>query len=153
MMKTLIAYFSYSNNTKKLVTEVNRSFSYDVVRIERVKPYSDVYEECAYVDAKNEVQKHIHPQIKPLDVDFSDYDRILLFFPIWWYTFPMPVGTFLEGLKGYQGEVILFANSYSNDPQYMVNSLRDAKTIDSSLDIKEGLFNKDVRSHIAFLNK
>ncbi len=61
--------------------------------------------------------------------------------------------TFLQGLKGYHGEVILFANSYTNDSQYMINSLRDAKVIDSALNIKKGLFNKDVRNHIAFLNK
>ena len=98
-MKTLIVYFSWSNNTKNLVEEINKKLHYDVIRIEKEHPYSSDYNQCAYVEAKEEVEKHIHPQIKELKVDVNNYDRILLFFPIWWYTFPMPVGTFIEQIK------------------------------------------------------
>ncbi len=81
-MKTLIAYFSWSNNTKKLVDKINEKKKYDVIRIERAIPYSDDYDICAYKEAKEEVNKKIHPAIKPLDIDFGNYDQILLFFPI-----------------------------------------------------------------------
>ena len=93
IMKNLIVYFSWSNNTKK-------QFGFDVVRIERKKPYSQNYHTCAYVEAKEEVEKHIHPQINALNVDLNAYDKILLFFPIWWYTFPMPIGTLSNNLRG-----------------------------------------------------
>ena len=33
----------------------------------------------------------------------------------------MPVGTFVEQIKGYSGEIVVFANSYTNDPQYIDN--------------------------------
>ena len=46
-MKTFIVYFSWSNNTKRLVEEVNKKFDFDVVRIEREIPYSNDYNECA----------------------------------------------------------------------------------------------------------
>ena len=118
-MKTLIIYFSWSNNTKKLVEEINSKFTYDVVRIERKIPYSSIYDQCAYVEAKEEWEKRLLPEIKEITVDVSLYERILLFFPIWWYTFPMPIGTFVkEGLNGYKGKVVVFANSYTNDPKY-----------------------------------
>ena len=55
-MKTLIIYFSWSNNTKRLVESVNREFNFDVVRLERKVPYSDDYNTCAYVEAKEEVE-------------------------------------------------------------------------------------------------
>lgn len=150
-MKTIVVYFSWSNNTKTLVDDINKEFKFDVVRIERAEPYSNDYQTCAYVEAKDEVEQHIHPAIKDLNVDFLAYDRILLFFPIWWYTFPMPVGTFVEQIKGYSGEVVVFANSYTNDPQYMVNSMRDLRAIDNSIKFTEGLFNKDVEAHIKFI--
>lgn len=150
-MKTLIAYFSWSNNTKRLVEEVNKEFNYDVLRIERKIPYSTDYNTCAYVEAKEEVEKKIYPEIKELGIDVNKYERILLFFPIWWYTFPMPVGTFIKHIKGYKGEVIVFANSYTNDPQYMVNSMRDLNNIDGTINFKEGLFNKSVDEHINYL--
>ncbi len=151
-MKRLIAYFSYSNNTKKLVEDIKKEIKeIDVIRIERVKPYSSDYDECAYHEAKDEIDNNIHPEIKDIDVNLNLYDEILLFFPIWWYTFPMPIATFIEKLDGYKGKVVLFANSYTNDCQYMKNSLRDFKKINSSIKVSEGLFNKNVKEHIKFL--
>lgn len=114
-------------------------------------PYSSDYDTCAYVESKGEVERHVHPEIKKLNVDFNAYDRILLFFPIWWYTFPMPIATFVEELKGFKGEIYVFANSYTNDPQYMVNSMRDLRDIDTNLNFKEGLFNQNVKKHIEFI--
>lgn len=152
-MKKLIVFFSYSGNTRKLVNELNKEFKYDVKEIERKVPYSSVYEECAYKEAKEEVEKNIHPEIKPLNFDMNQYDEILLFFPIWWYTFPMPIGTFIDSIKGYKGKVTLFMNSYTNDPQYAKNSLNDFKKVDSSINVEVGLFNKSLREHINFLKK
>ena len=65
----------------------------------------------------------------------------------------MVIGTFIEQLKGYKGEIVVFANSYTNDPQYMANSLRDLKDIDKDIIFKEGLFNQSVKNHIDFINK
>lgn len=150
-MKEIIVYFSWSNNTKTLIEQVNKSFNFDVVRVERKKPYSEDYNTCAYVEAKEEVEKRIYPEIKNLGVDFNKYDKILLFFPIWWYTFPMPIGTFVKQLKGFKGEVVVFANSYTNDPQYMINSMKDLRKIDSEINFKEGLFNQNARKHVDFI--
>lgn len=152
-MKTLIAYFSWSGSTKALVEETNESFGYDIYRIERAKPYSRDYSTCAYIEAKEEVEKHIHPEIKKLSFDKDDYARILLFFPIWWYTFPMPIATFIEELEGYKGEIIVFANSYTNDPQYMTNSMKGLKALDGKIKFKEGLFNKSASAHVEFIKK
>lgn len=151
-MKTLILYFSYSNNTKNLVEKVNKEFNFDVARIERAVPYSDDYNTCAYGEAKDEYDQDIHPAIKKLDVKLGNYDKILLFFPIWWYTYPMPIATLTETLlKDFQGEVILFENSYTNDPQYAKNALSDVKKLAPNLHVKQGLFNKSLDEHIKFI--
>ena len=152
-MKKIIVYFSQSGNTKSLVEEIYKKLNYDVVRIEREKPYSSDYHECAYVEAKEEIDKRILPAIKKINVNFNNYDEILLFFPIWWYTIPMPVGTFIKELNGFSGNVMLFANSYTNDKQYMVNSLNDIKELNPSLRIKEGLFNKSIEEHLSILKE
>lgn len=39
-MKDIIVYFSWSNNTKRLVEAINQELKDDVVRIERKNPYS-----------------------------------------------------------------------------------------------------------------
>lgn len=150
-MKNLIIYFSWSGNTEKIVKETNEHFGYDVVKIERKEPYSDDYDTCAYVEAKGEWENHVHPEIVGLNINANDYDRILLFFPIWWYTFPMPIATLIEKLKGYKGEIIMFENSYTNDAKYVENSMKDFNSIDGSLMVKQGLFNKSVKKHIDFI--
>lgn len=151
-MKTLIAYFSWSNNTKKLAESIGLNGNFDIVRIERVTPYSSNYHQCAYVEAREEYEKRICPEIKEMSMSLKQYERVLLFFPIWWFTYPMPIGTFIKNnLTDYEGEVVLFANSYTNDPMYMSNALRDAKRANPHLNIKEGLFNKTLIEHLAFI--
>ena len=56
-MKSLIVYFSWSNNNKNLVESVNRELNYDVVRVEKSVPYSDDYNQCAYVKLKKKLIK------------------------------------------------------------------------------------------------
>ncbi len=151
-MKNLIIYFSWSNNTKRLVEQVNSEFKFDTVRLTRKEPYSTDYNECAYVEAKQEIEQKVYPEINDLGVDVGKYDRILLFFPIWWYTFPMPVASLIKNvLKGFKGEVVLFENSYSNIQEYVKNSLRDFKAIDKNIKVSQGLFNKSYREHIEFI--
>ncbi len=153
-MKTLIAYFSWSNNTKNLVEKVNASFGFDVMRIERKIPYSKDYTQCAYVEAKEEWEKRTLPEIKDVDLNLTNYDTILLFFPIWWYTIPMPVATFVKkNLNDYTGQVILFDNSYTDDPQYIDNSYQDLKKLNPNLNLVKGLQNKSVKEHISLISK
>lgn len=152
-MKTLIVYFSWSGNTEKLVCGINAKFGFDKIKIEKTEPYSDDYDTCAYVEAKGEWERRLHPEIEKLSVDVNAYDRILLFFPIWWYTFPMPIATFVEELHGYKGEVVLFENSYTNDLKYVDNSLKDFKDINGALKVRQGLFNKSAEEHVEFIDK
>ena len=153
-MSNLIVYFSYSNNTKRIVEEVNKSFKYDVIKIERETPYSKDYNTCAYVEAKKEWEEETFPKLKDININVNEYDSIFLFFPVWWYTFPRVIGTFVKDyLKDYKGEVIVFANSYTNDPKYMENSINDLKKINKNLNIKEGLLNKSIDEHIEFIKK
>lgn len=98
-MNNLIIYFSWSGNTKKLVEGINKKFHFDIARLERKVPYSDDYDTCAYEEAQSEWKNNIHPEIKDLGIDVNKYERILLFFPIWWYTFPMPVASLIKQLK------------------------------------------------------
>ncbi len=62
-MKNLIVYFSWSNTTKNLIEQINKEFSFDVIRIERKIPYSSEYKICAYKEAKEEIDNNIHPEL------------------------------------------------------------------------------------------
>lgn len=49
--------------------------------------------------ARNEADNNSHPRLTSRDVDLSDYDNIFISTPIWWYSLPMPVLSFLEWLE------------------------------------------------------
>ena len=144
-MKTLIAWFSWSGNTEKIAREIAAKTGGDLFRIERETPYSTDYNTCAYTEAKDEADKHLRPAIVGPLPDIAQYDTIIVAFPIWWYTSPMPVTTFLESYPDWgRKRMYIFANSYSDIPGQFVNAVRDAMTSARGADVRPGLYNKDI---------
>jgi flavodoxin len=153
-MKTLIAYFSWSGNTEKIAKQLSVKTGGEMYRIERRNPYSKDYNTCAYVEAKEEIDKKIRPEIKYPLPDLQKYDKVILAFPIWWYTSPMPVWTFLESYPDLKGKTIyIFANSYTDDPKYFTTSIADAKASAPTADIQPGLFNGEIKRLDQWLKK
>ena len=103
-MKTLIAWFSWSGNTRDIAERIARKTHGELFRIEREIPYSTDYSTCAYREAKEEADKQLRPAIKGPLPDIADYDAVIIAFPIWWYTMPAPVKTFLESWPDWQGK-------------------------------------------------
>lgn len=99
--KVLIAYFSWSGNTKQIAEQIKKVTGGDLFEIEAVKPYSSNYNTCVD-EAKKEKENNARPAIKGKVNNIDDYDYIFIGYPNWWGTMPMPVFTFLESydLKG-----------------------------------------------------
>ena len=55
--------------------------------------YPSSYSETVSAAGK-ELRAGARPEIEPIDV--SGYDRVILVYPLWWGSVPMPVATFLE---------------------------------------------------------
>lgn len=93
-MKTLILFYSYGGNTKKIAQMMQQEIGGDLVEIETVKPYVGSYNDIVN-QGQEEVESGFMPEIKPLTVNLSEYDRIILGSPVWWYTFAPAMKTFL----------------------------------------------------------
>ena len=153
-MKTLIAWFSWSGNTKEIAEKLARKTHGDLFRIEREIPYSTDYHTCAYVEAKEEAEKHLRPIIKGPMPDLTKYDAVMIAFPIWWYTMPAPVKTFLESYPDWQGKkLFVFANSYSDIPSQFTNSLRDAMAYAKGAEVIPGLYNKQIEKLCSWMKE
>ena len=90
--KVLVAYFSWSGNTKPLAEWVADEADGELHRIIPANPYPTDYDENAD-RAKYELDNNILPELSGL-IDESimeSYDVILPGFPIWWYDLPMSV--------------------------------------------------------------
>lgn len=94
-MKTLILYYSYGGNTRKIAQMIQQQIGGDLAEIETVKPYTGSYN--SVVDqGQKEVQSGYMPALKTLQADLASYDRIVLGSPVWWYTFAPAMNSFLH---------------------------------------------------------
>ena len=133
---TLVAWFSWSHNTEVLAKHIAQKTGADLFQIERVTPYPTEYDPCT-VEAKKEVDQKIYPAIKGLPDNFDRYSTIIVAVPVWWYTAPMPVFTFLEksGLDFSGKTVIPFCTAYTAE----YNTLKDVVKVTPSSEHKDGL--------------
>lgn len=95
MSKTLVAFFTYSGNAKKAATRVAELAGADLFEIVTKNPYSTDYQTCIE-EARKELQSNARPELTAKVENMSMYDTIILGFPNWCSTCPMPVLTFLE---------------------------------------------------------
>ena len=96
--KILIAYFSYSGNTENAARIIRQKTGGDLFEINMEKPYRGNIYEVSQID----LNKNVRPKLKDRVQNMAQYDIILLGYPTWWATMPMPVFTFIEeyDLKG-----------------------------------------------------
>ena len=140
-MKGIIVYYSQTGNTASVARELARHLEIPTVRLSVVDEYSP-----SDLDGEDESSRcyreyrhpEMRPAIQPVDVDFSEFDTILLGFPIWWYREPNLICTFLDTYrKDLQGKAIYpFCTSYQSPVTDADKSLE--KTY-PDLDIKKGL--------------
>lgn len=95
MAKTLMAYFSYSGNAKKAAEQVAALANADLFEIKTVNPYASDYQACVD-EARRELSENARPALADTVQDMSRYDRLIVGFPNWCSTCPMPVLSFLE---------------------------------------------------------
>lgn len=91
----LIAYFSWGGNTRGIAEEIQRQTGAELFEIEMVTPYSSDYN--TVLDQAQEAQNNQdRPELFTHVEDMDQYDIILLGYPNWWASIPMPVASFLE---------------------------------------------------------
>lgn len=93
--KILIAYFSWSGNTKGAAEEIQRQTGADLFEITMVNPYSDDYN-TVLDQAQQDQNEQARPELASHVENMDEYDTIILGYPNWWASIPMPVASFLE---------------------------------------------------------
>ena len=93
--KILIAYFSWSGNTQGIAEEIRKQTGADIFEIEPEKPYSENYN-TVLREAQRDQRRQARPKLKNHVKNFEQYDTIILGYPNWWASIPMPIASFLE---------------------------------------------------------
>lgn len=103
--KMLIAYFSWSGNTQGVAEEIQRQTGADIFEIVPIPAYSDDYN-TVLMEAQRDQHEQARPAITNPPQSIDEYDVILLGYPNWWASIPMPIATFLESYD-FSGKTIL----------------------------------------------
>ena len=114
MNKKLVAYFSASGVTRKVAKDLAEEAGADLYEIKPAEPYSK--EDLDWNNKKSRSSLEMNskvsrPPLADKDAEIEKYDVIFLGFPIWWYTAPRIINTFLESYDFSGRQIILFATS------------------------------------------
>lgn len=137
--KTLVAYFSWSGNTKEMASYIAEQTGGDLYEITPAEDYPEDYNETGDV-AKAERDENARPEITNLSDSIDEYDRILIGYPIWWHTAPMIIGTFLESYDLSGVDVYPFTQSASMDAEQFENSIDFVRENADGANIHDGMF-------------
>ncbi len=144
-MKSLVAYFSTKGTTKGVAEKICSVVDGDLFEIAPVEPYTDEDLNWMNQESRSSIEmkdKASRPELKNKVEDVSKYDQIYVLFPIWWYTAPHIVNTFLESMDLNNKTVICCCTSGSSPIGNSVNDLRESAK--GATVINGGRFEKDV---------
>jgi flavodoxin len=149
MAKTLVAWFSHPGGTymdgairnlehgncERLAQAITDALGCDQFHIVEKDPYPADYQAC--IDhARADKNANARPELETPAPDMTTYDTMVLIYPNWWGTMPMPVYTFLESVDT---AGLAIAPLCSNEGSGMGSSERDLRTTCPKADLRKGL--------------
>lgn len=137
--KTLVVYFSWSSNTAGMAKNIADLTGADTFEIVPVNPYPEEYTPCTEV-ALEERDNNARPEIQNLPASVSEYDNIIIGYPIWWHTEPMIIGTFLENYDLSGIDIYPFTQSASMNSQQFEQSMEFVRGCAGKGTVHDGLF-------------
>ncbi|MBR6981052.1 MAG: NAD(P)H-dependent oxidoreductase [Prevotella sp.] len=136
--KTLVAYFSASGVTKGVAQQLAEVTGADLHEIKPEQPYTEADLDWNNKQSRSSIEmqdKSSRPTITDKLENMADYEVIYVGFPIWWYTCPTIVNTFMEAYDFKGKTVIPFATSGGSD---IDKACEDLKAAYPDVNWKEG---------------
>ncbi len=127
MSKIMVAYFSTSGNTEKAAKAIATAAKADLYEIKPAHGYSMMDLDWTNNQSRTSVEMNDDESRPPLassDGDFSMYDTMYIGFPIWWYTAPHIICSFLEAYDFTGKNITFFATSGGGGIESAVTDLK-----------------------------
>ena len=108
-MKVLVAYFSATGVTKGVAQQLAEVTGGTLHEIRPEQPYTDADLDWRDKQSRSSVEmqdKKSRPAIIGKIQNMQDYSVVYVGFPIWWYTCPTIVNTFMEAYD-FQGKTVI----------------------------------------------
>ena len=127
-MKKLVACFSAEGNTLNEAKRLVKLSGADFFEIKPVTPYTK--KDLNWLNPLSRSSKEMHkktsrPELKEKLDNIDEYDTIYIGFPVWWYTCPHIICTFIESLDLSNKEVKVFFTSGSTEEKIIEKSMNN----------------------------
>ena len=109
-MKTLVAYFSATGTTEAVAKDLAKAAGATLYEIKPEVKYTDADLDWRDKQSRSSIEmqdKSSRPAIVKDLKDADSYDLIYIGFPVWWYTAPTIINTFIEAY-GFKGKTVIF---------------------------------------------
>ena len=129
MKKTLIVYFSATGNTKAAAQSLAKEMNADLFEIVPEQPYTSADLDWRDKQSRSTIEmkdKSSRPAIKGRCENIADYDVVWIGFPVWWYTCPTIINTFIEAHDLSGKTLNVFATSGGSGVTGSANDLKKA---------------------------
>ncbi|MBO7074772.1 MAG: NAD(P)H-dependent oxidoreductase [Bacteroidales bacterium] len=129
MKKTLIVYFSATGTTKAAAQKLAKEFNADLYEITPEQQYTAADLDWRDKNSRSTIEmkdKSSRPAIKGRCENIADYDVVWIGFPVWWYTAPTIVNTFIEAHDLSGKTICVFATSGGSGVSGSYNDLKKA---------------------------
>lgn len=138
MSNVLVAYFSASGVTKSVAEKIADENGYDIFEIVPEEIYTPADLDYMDKNSRSTIEmndKSFRPPIKQT-CDVSSYDTVAIGFPVWWYTAPTIINTFIESVDLSGKKIKVFCTSGGSGVDKCVSDLQ--KTY-PELDFSKGM--------------
>ena len=128
MSDVLVAYFSASGTTKNVAEKIAGENGYDIFEIEPVEIYTPADLDWTDRNSRSTVEmndKAFRPPIKET-CDVEGYDTVVIGFPVWWYTAPSIINTFIESVDLTGKTIKAFCTSGGSGIDKCVSDLKNS---------------------------
>ena len=129
MKKTLVVYFSATGTTKAAAQRLAQEFNADLYEITPEVPYTAADLDWRDKTSRSTIEmqdKTSRPAIKGRCENIADYDTVWIGFPVWWYTAPTIINTFIEAHDLSGKTLNVFATSGGSGVTGSANDLKKA---------------------------
>ena len=130
MDKILVIYYSFTGNSKTVAEYVKNKLNADILELEPKVPFSSDYDEVVRQWQNNDIKRDV--EIKPVDIDLSKYNKIVLITCTWWYGISPVMKKFLKEYDLSKKDIIVA----SSNAGWIGHCFKDYETLLPNSNIK-----------------
>ena len=155
MSKLLISYFSASGVTKRVAEKIKEAVNGDIFEIEPEQKYTSEDLDWNNKQSRSSIEmadKSSRPAIAKKVENLADYDTVVIGFPVWWYTAPTIINTFIEENDLTGKKIYVFVTSGGSSQAGCFKDLKEKYTNLDFVDARRFNGSESSEEYISWLN-